>query len=98
MADRITAVQIEAREATVVSQQKSYEAVRSERNRYSRDLIAAQAEVAEARRKFQRVVCLSDRSFCDNPGKLTDTHASSLQGNQYPYPLFLMVAITDMPL
>lgn len=37
-------------------QQKAYEQIRAERNSYSRDLIAAQAEVAEAKRKFARVV------------------------------------------
>ena len=54
-------MQIEEREALVVSQQKAYEKVRAERNRSSRDLIAAQAEVAEAKRKYAHVVGMPPR-------------------------------------
>jgi hypothetical protein len=47
---------MEEREVVLSGQQKAYEQIRAERNNYSRDLIAAQAEVAEAKRKFARVV------------------------------------------
>lgn len=48
--------QVEEKEAIVSAQQKAYEQVRTERNVYSRDLIAAQAEVAEAKRRLATVV------------------------------------------
>ena len=48
--------QIEEKEAVVSTQQKAYEQVRTERNVYSRDLIAAQAEVAEAKRRLATLV------------------------------------------
>ena len=48
--------QIEEKEAVVGAQQKAYEQVRTERNVYFRDLVAAQAEVAEAKRRLSMVV------------------------------------------
>ena len=49
-------LQMEQREVVLPGEQKAYEQIRAERNSYSRDLIAAQAEVADAKRKFARVV------------------------------------------
>ena len=51
-------VQLEERDATVSSHQKACEQMRAERNSYSRDLAAVQAEAAETKRRIDHVVSL----------------------------------------
>ena len=54
------AVQIVEGETRLKQQQNLYEAVRADRNLYSKNLIQAQDEIQEMKRKFQIMVCCYD--------------------------------------
>ena len=57
-------MQIVEGETRLKQQQNLYEAVRADRNLYSKNLIQAQDEIQEMKRKFQIMVCPTKARPC----------------------------------
>lgn len=62
-------MQIVEGETRLKQQQNLYEAVRADRNLYSKNLIQAQDEIQEMKRKFQ--IMVSNHSTCNGTGVIT---------------------------